>query len=181
MVVVPWIQGWLWSALLLVHSGMATAAPVWICRVRGSWDTGMAIVPSRGRSSFVMMILGCKLLLLHCSFSQWCTCYVHVKCMPVWGGPGLLHWVQKAWCHTTSACSSVCLCRTFMANFVFFVHCASFTKEQLHWHVYHCPSGWHGQTQQCWAFSSIAFNGGWFGSVQDFETGDFVPTIRYTQ
>ena len=138
-----------------------SAAPIWICRVRGRWDTGKPLL-RQGQKQLCGDDHGMPAVLLIAPFPV-----MDLLCM--WthasgGRPGLLCWVQKAWCHTSSGCSSLCPCSAFVAGLVFFVLVLVY-KEQLLWYVLithpddaASPAGL--------GFQQHHFHRGWFGSVQ---------------
>ena len=114
--VVPWFQGslglscqctleWLWSPSLDLQS--------W--RQVGHWKA-VVVAGAEAALWWWSQAASCS---AHHSFSSDALVMYVSACQR--GRPGLLCWVQTAWCHTMSGCFSACSCNIFVASLVFFV------------------------------------------------------------
>ena len=126
-------------------------SPGWICRVQRQVGHWKAVVLAGEEASLwwwswdASCSACCSFPAMHLLYA-----WVHTSL----GGPGLLHWVWKAWCHTTSGCSSVCLCRCFhcQPSWVFLVlgH-----QKTAAFGLCSSPIEMMWLDQRSWVFSSI--------------------------
>ena len=138
------------------------AAPVWICRVRGRWDTGKAIVVAGAEASLWWWLQAANCSAQHSLF-QWCTCY-SCECTPVGVDLGSFVEFRRLGSHQASDCSSVCVCSAYVVSLVFFVLVLVHQRTAA-LVCAHCPSGWCAQASGV-GFQQHHFERSWFDSVQ---------------
>ena len=120
-----------------------SAAPVWICRVRGRWDTGRPFL-WQGQKQLCGHDHGCKLFCSSLLF-QWCTCYA-CEHMPVEADLGFF--VQFRRLDATPLQAALqCVHSAFVASLIFFVLVIVHQRTAALVCAHH-PSRWCGQPRK---------------------------------
>ena len=138
MVVVPWIQRWMCSCQWTLELLCSPSLDLQCWRQVGHW-TAAVVAGAEAALWWWSWAASCS---AYCSFSSDALA-IHVSAWQ-WGRPGPLCWVWEAWCHTTSGCSSLCPCSTFMAGLVFFILVLVHQRTAALVCAHH-QSRWYGQ------------------------------------